>query len=98
MTMSQENQLSHEEMVEYIKHHVDDLSVPERYDILQMIINSSVEDNKIHTKGDGTQVKFKYISKPVVANIYNYMLKKITGKMDQFKCFSDVEEEPNTEE
>ena len=57
-------------MIKYIKRNVDYLSINERQDILQMIINALPDDSKIQTKGDGTQIKFKDIPSPTIASIY----------------------------
>jgi hypothetical protein len=80
-------------MIKYIKQHVGDLLVSERQDILQMIVNSSIEDNKIQTKGDGTQVRFADIPKPIIGMVYSYIQNKLTTKLNALQYFPDRDDE-----
>lgn len=81
-------------IIEYIKNNIDSLSVNERQDILQMIVNSSIEDSRIQTKGDGTQIKFKDLPVILINNIYNYIQVKMNNKLTTLNNFSS--EEQNT--
>jgi hypothetical protein len=76
-------------MVMFIKQKVGELSINERRDILQMIVNSGIDDNKIQTKGGGTQIKLKHIQHETVISIYNYISLKIKDKIEKLKNFTE---------
>jgi hypothetical protein len=80
-------------IVKYIKHNVGDLSVTERQDILQMIVNSSIDDSKIQTKGNGTQIKIRDIPRPTVYMIHNYIQTKLLNKINALQFFPDKDDE-----
>jgi hypothetical protein len=69
------------DMIAYIKRHVDDLLVSERQDILQIVMNSPIEDKKIQTKGNGTQIRFKDLDQSTILTIYTYIQTKLQVKM-----------------
>jgi hypothetical protein len=77
----------------YIKQKIGDMSQMERKDILQMIMNSGIDDSKIHSKGSGTQIKFKDIPKESLCTIYNYMQNKIKEKIEKLNNFTEENEE-----
>ena len=72
----------------YIKQKIGDMSQMERKDILQMIMNSGVDDAKIQSKGSGTQIKFKDIPKESLINIHNYMQGKIKEKIEKLNNYT----------
>ena len=76
-------------MVMFIKQKAGELSINERRDILQMIVNSGIDDNKIQTKGGGTQIKLKNIHHDTVISIYNYINLKIKDKIEKLKNFTE---------
>jgi len=80
-------------MAKYIKHYVGDLSQAERHDILQMIVNSSIDDSKIQTKGDGTQIRIADIPKSTINMIYNYIQTKLTTKLNALQYFPDKDDD-----
>jgi hypothetical protein len=84
-------------MIMYIKHNVIDLSINERKDILQMIINSGIEDNKVQSKGNGTQIKFKDLQSDVIVSIHKYMQTKMKEKLENLKNFTEENEIPEEE-
>lgn len=84
-----ETKTSLEEMKKYISKHVTDLNISERKDILQMIINSSIDQQHIQEKGDGTQIEYVHISKNTLIAIYNFIQNKISNKMEALKNFPD---------
>jgi hypothetical protein len=86
-------QISKNHMIDYVKHHVGDLSIDERRDVIQMLINSSIPDRKIQTKGDGTQVKFRDIPETVVSMIYNYIDTRVSNKKNELQYFPDGDQE-----
>ncbi len=57
----------------YINENINDLKLNNRKDILQMIIGSEIEEDKIVEKGNGTQIKFSDISPELLQSIYNYI-------------------------
>lgn len=73
----------------FIKKHINELSINERKDILQMIVNSPIEDNKIQTKGNGTQIKFCDIPKNTIMSIYGYIQNKLSNKLNELQYFPD---------
>ena len=79
-------------MIEYIKQYVGDLSIDERRDVIQMIVNSSIPDKKIQTKGNGTQIKFRDIPDTVVSMIYNYIDTRVSNKKDELQHFPDCDQ------
>lgn len=76
-------------MVMFIKQKVGELTMNERRDILQIIVNSGIDDNKIQTKGGGTQIKLKHIQQETVISIYNYINIKIKDKIEKLKNFTE---------
>jgi hypothetical protein len=80
-------------MIKYVKHHVGDLSIDERHDILQILINSPVIDKKIQTKGDGTQIKFNDIPNTTIITIHNYIHTKLNSKKDELQYFLNEDDE-----
>jgi len=86
---------THQDMVKFIKRNVNDISIEERKEILQIIINSSTDDSKIHTKGDGTVVSFKDLDQATVSAIYNFIQLKIANKTLYFQDFPESVSETN---
>lgn len=76
-------------MVMFIKQKVGELTINERRDILQMIVNSGIDDSKIQTKGGGTQIKLKHIQHETVISIYNYINTKMKDKIEKLKNFTE---------
>ena len=81
------------EMITYIKHYSNEMSVEERLDILQMIVSSPIPDNKIQTKGNGSSVRFSDIPKSCLVMIFNYIKRKIEEKKEKLRHFSDDDDE-----
>ncbi len=78
------------DMIDYIKRYVDDLSISERQDILQIIINSQIEDKKIQTKGNGTQIRFKDLDNSTITVIYNYIHSKLQMKISTLQSLPEI--------
>lgn len=76
-------------MIIYIKQKVDDLPISDRKNILKMIVNSGIDDCKIHSKGSGTQIKFKDIPQDVISNIYEYIYNKDLEKIAKLNNFTE---------
>lgn len=81
-------------MIIFIKQKVDDLSITDRRDILKIIIKAGVDDHKIHSKGNGTQIKFKDLSVDCILSIHSYIQAKISDKIEKLKNFTEENSEP----
>ncbi len=57
----------------YINDNVNELKISCRKIVLQMIMGSDIEDEKIVEKGNGTQIKFSDIEASLLRSIYNYI-------------------------
>lgn len=68
--------------VTYIYDNINELKLSFRKEILQIILYSSIEDEKIVEKGSGTQIKFSDIDPILLKNVYNYIYKKIELSSD----------------
>jgi hypothetical protein len=66
----------------YINDNINELKIDFRREILQMIIYSSIEDEKIVEKGSGTQLKFADIEYNLLVSIYNFIYNKLTISTD----------------
>ena len=72
-------------MIAFISQHVSDLSQDDRHKILKIIIKSGIDDSKIHSKGNGTQIKYKDLSYDAITSVYKFITDTITIKMEQLK-------------
>ncbi len=61
----------------YISDNVNELKLNYRKDVLQMIIGSEIDDDKIVEKGNGTQIKFSDMSPELLQSIYNFIYNKL---------------------
>jgi hypothetical protein len=77
----------------YIKQKVSELTVNDRKTILKILIKSGVDDHKIHSKGNGTQVKFKDIPPNVITELYEYVKEKMSSKLESLKTFTEANNE-----
>ncbi len=64
----------------YICDNINELKLNNRKEILQMIIYSSIDPEKIIEKGNGTQVKISDINDTLLKNIYNYIHNKFESE------------------
>jgi len=85
-------------MIVYIEDHVGDLSIEERHDVYQMLINSGISDSRIHTKGNGLQINFRDMPDSTIHMIYNFINTKVSSKMEELQYFPDGEEEEEPSE
>lgn len=60
----------------YICDNINELKINNRKEILQMIMYSSIDLEKIIEKGNGTQIKLVDINDNLLRNIYNYIYNK----------------------
>ncbi len=72
--------------IKYINQSLNDLNVSEKQEILQMLINS-IDDKKIQTKGDGTQIRYSDIPKNILQNIQSYIKIQLENKMKKIENF-----------
>lgn len=86
------------DMIMYIKQSIGDLSPDELKNILQIIMNSGIDENKIQEKGNGTQIKYKDIPKETIVAISNYIKNKLDDKMQKLKNFTQENEEVSEED
>lgn len=63
--------------ITYIHDNIDDLRPIFKKEILQIILYSNIDEDKIVEKGNGTQIKFLDLDPALIKNIYNYIYKKI---------------------
>lgn len=75
------------ELVQYIKLHVDELSEQGRRDVLQMTINAGIDNKYIQTKPGGTQIKLDYVPESVIIMIHAHIQTKLQAKQDEIKHF-----------
>jgi hypothetical protein len=68
--------------ISYINDNINELKLSFRKEILQIIRNSNIDDDKIVEKGSGTQIKFSDIDPVLLKIIYNYIYKKIELSSD----------------
>jgi hypothetical protein len=61
----------------YINDNVNELKLNHRKDVLQMIMGSEIDDDKIVEKGNGTQIKFSDIDSELIQSIYNFIYNKL---------------------
>lgn len=61
----------------YINDNVNELKLNHRKDVLQMIMGSEIDDDKIVEKGNGTQIKFSDIDSELLQSIYNFIYNKL---------------------
>lgn len=80
-------------MIKYIKYYINDLSLNERQDILQMLVNASIDDSKLQNKGGGTQIKIRDIPRPTIVMVYNYITHKLSAKLTALQHFPDKDED-----
>lgn len=76
-------------MIVFIKQKVSSMSINDRREILRIIMQSGIDDHKIHSKGDGTQVKFKDLPYTTVLSIYKYMTTKIDTKITELQSLTE---------
>jgi hypothetical protein len=68
--------------INYINDNVNELKLSFRKEILQIILYSNIEEEKVVEKGSGTQIKFSDIDPILLKNVYNFIYKKIELSSD----------------
>ena len=77
------------DMIVYITQTIPDVSNHDGKEILRIIQKSGISDDKIQTKGGGTQVKFKDMTTDTIVNIYNLLKKKIISKIEKLSMLTE---------
>lgn len=68
--------------ISFIHNNINELKLNYRKEILQMILYSNIDDEKIVEKGNGTQIKFSDIDSILLKNIYNFIYMKLELSSD----------------
>ncbi len=76
-------------LIKYIKKNIDYLNVDETREILQMLMSSDINDDKLQTKGGGTQIKFVDIPKHILVSISNFIESKLKDKQQELKSIHE---------
>lgn len=66
----------------YINDNINELRLNFRIEVLQMILYSNIDDEKIVEKGSGCSIKFADLDQSLIKNIYNFIYKKIELSTD----------------
>lgn len=82
------DEVSLSQMREYLKQHVNDLSKEEKKGFLEILLNS-MDESKIQTKGDGTQIRLNDIPDKVIKSVYAYTKNKLFDKHAALHQISD---------
>ena len=79
------------DMIICIKQKTPDIALSDRKEILRIIMRSGIDDHKIQSKGNGTQIKFKDLPNSTIIQIYNFITMKIQDKIHKL---DQLTEEP----
>jgi hypothetical protein len=75
-------------MITFISQNVPDISNEDRHKILKIIIKSGIDDSKIHSKGNGTQIKYKDLSYEAIISVHKFIVDAIASKIEQLKIMT----------
>lgn len=75
--------------INYISQKNNDVSVEDRRDILKIIMSSGVSNDQIHTKGNGTEIKYKNIPVDCIYRIQSFIEQRISEKIEKLKSMSN---------
>jgi hypothetical protein len=81
------------EMIKYINQKCSDLSIENNNHILRILINN-IDDDKIQTKGLGTQIKYSDIPPKIIQIIYKYIQDKFVDKLEILNNFTGENSKP----
>jgi hypothetical protein len=76
-------------LITYIKKNVNELNHDEKREVLQLIMNTTVSDEKIIEKGNGTSVRFRDLDPRTIKNIAVFIDVKLSGKKEDLQYFPD---------
>jgi hypothetical protein len=77
------------DIIIYIKQKTPDLSLADRREVLRIIMKSGIDDYKIQSKGNGTQIKFKDLNNTTIIQIYNFIKMKIVDKIQKLNQLTE---------
>lgn len=77
------------DMIIYIKQKTPDISLVDRKEVLRIIMKSGIDDHKIQSKGNGTQIKFKDLPNNTIIQVYNFIKMKILDKMQKLEQLTE---------
>jgi len=80
-------------MIVYIKQKITEISLSNRKEVLKIIMASGVDDHKIHSKGNGTQVKFRDLPTDVINSIYLFVKSKVDTNLDKLNSLTEDTQE-----
>ncbi len=75
-------------MIAFISQHVAGLSNDDRHKILKIIIKSGIDDAKIHSKGNGTQIKYKDLSYDAIIAVHKFIVDTINVNIKHLKMMT----------
>ena len=75
----------------FINKNISELSNADYIGILQILLNSTIDEKKIQEKGGGTQIKYKDIPPEIINNIYEYVNYRLKDKMSRLNTFTKEE-------
>ena len=59
--------------IHYLSDHVDEIKLKHRRELLQIILCSNINNDKIIEKGVGSEIKFSDIDDDTLEKLYNYL-------------------------
>lgn len=77
------------DMIIYIKQKTPDTALVDRKEVLRIIMKSGIDDYKIQSKGNGTQIKFKDLPNNTIIQVYNFIKMKILDKMQKLEQLTE---------
>ncbi len=77
------------DMIIYIKQKTPDTALADRKEVLRIIMKSGIDDYKIQSKGNGTQIKFKDLPNNTIIQVYNFIKMKILDKMQKLEQLTE---------
>jgi len=75
----------------FINKNISELSNADYIGILQILLNSTIDEKKIQEKGGGTQIKYKDIPPEIINNIYDFVNYRLKDKMSRLATFTKEE-------
>lgn len=77
------------DMIIYIKQKTPDIALADRKEVLRIIMKSGIDDHKIQSKGNGTQIKFKDLPNNTIIQVHNFIKMKILDKMQKLEQLTE---------
>lgn len=77
------------DMATFISAKITELTLDNRKEIYRIIIADNVDDEKVHSKGGGIQIKYKDLPWETIAKIHKYIKTKIEEKTALLQNLND---------